>query len=77
MVSIFAFMLQNILKIDAPNAWQSLLAFNISVEVAQHLIVMAVWPLIELLRNRTEARDGTSGDITRKSRQLTGLLSSV
>ena len=29
----FSFMLQNILKVDAPNVWQSLLAFNIGVEI--------------------------------------------
>lgn len=48
----FAFMLQNILKVDAPNVWQSLLAFNIGVEIGQLLIVMAVWPLVVFLRNR-------------------------
>lgn len=48
----FSFMLQNILKIDAPNVWQSLVAFNVGVEVGQLLIVAACWPLVLFLRNQ-------------------------
>ena len=48
----FSFMLQNILKVDAPNVWQSLFAFNIGVEIGQLLIVAAAWPLVLFLRRR-------------------------
>jgi hypothetical protein len=48
----FSFMLQNILKIDAPNVWQSLVAFNVGVEIGQLLIVAAVWPLVLILQSR-------------------------
>ena len=48
----FSFMLQNILKVDAPNVWQSLLAFNIGVEIGQLVIVVAIWPLVLFLRSR-------------------------
>ncbi|MCR9087819.1 MAG: HupE/UreJ family protein [Rhodobacteraceae bacterium] len=48
----FSFMLHNILQIDAPNVWQSLLAFNVGVEIGQLLIVAAVWPIVLMLRKR-------------------------
>lgn len=48
----FSFMLQNILKIEAPNVWQSLIAFNVGVEIGQLLIVAAIWPLVLFLRHR-------------------------
>ena len=36
----FSFVLQNILQVTSPNIWQSLLAFNIGVELGQLLIVL-------------------------------------
>jgi HupE/UreJ protein len=36
----FSFVLQNILQVTSPNIWQSLLAFNIGVEIGQVLIVI-------------------------------------
>ena len=45
----FSFMLQKILQVDSPNIWQSLLSFNIGVEVGQFLIILACWPLFRLL----------------------------
>ena len=42
----FSFVLQNILQITSPNIWQSLLAFNIGVEIGQVLIVIATWFLL-------------------------------
>lgn len=36
----FSFVLQNILKVSSPNLWQSLLAFNIGIEIGQVLIVL-------------------------------------
>ena len=41
----FSFVLHAILNLDSPNLWQSLLAFNLGVEVGQAAIVLAVWPL--------------------------------
>ncbi len=37
----FSFVLQNILKVTAPNIWQSLLAFNLGIELGQLVIVCA------------------------------------
>ena len=48
----FSFMLQNILKVDAPNVWQNLLAFNVGVEIGQLLVVIALWPLVYTLRQQ-------------------------
>ncbi|MBE1282201.1 MAG: hypothetical protein GJ676_02715 [Rhodobacteraceae bacterium] len=45
----FSFVLQEILKVDAPNIWQSLLAFNIGVEIGQLAIVLALWPMLRML----------------------------
>ena len=36
----FSFVLQNILQVTSPNIWQSLLAFNLGVEVGQLIIVL-------------------------------------
>ncbi len=45
----FSFVLQEILQVDAPNIWQSLLAFNIGVELGQILIVLVVYPIVVAL----------------------------
>jgi len=53
----FSFVLQNILQVTSPNIWQSLLAFNIGVELGQVLIVIVavlVFYLISLLGDRAE-----------------------
>ena len=52
----FSFVLQNILQVTSPNIWQSLLAFNLGVEIGQVLIVIAsfsIFYLIGLLGDRT------------------------
>ena len=46
----FSFVLHEILKIDSPNLWQSLLAFNVGVEIGQLAIVLLVWPALLLLK---------------------------
>jgi hypothetical protein len=51
----FSFVLQHILQVTSPNIWQSLLAFNLGVEIGQVLIVIAsvsVFYLISLLGAR-------------------------
>lgn len=47
----FSFMLRNILQIDADNVWQSLLAFNLGVELGQLAIVALIWPAVLLIRH--------------------------
>jgi hydrogenase/urease accessory protein HupE len=39
----FSFVLQHILQVTSPNIWQSLLAFNLGVEIGQLLIVLITW----------------------------------
>lgn len=46
----FSFVLHEILRVDAPNIWQSLLAFNVGVELGQALIILAVWPILLVIR---------------------------
>ena len=45
----FSFVLREILKLDSPNLWQSLLAFNLGIEAGQLLIVLALWPPLMLI----------------------------
>ncbi len=45
----FSFVLHEILQVDSPNIWQSLLAFNLGVEIGQVLIILASWPLFRLV----------------------------
>ncbi len=45
----FSFVLQNILQVTSPNIWQSLLAFNLGVEIGQVLIVIASWSVFYLI----------------------------
>jgi hypothetical protein len=39
----FSFVLQHILQVTSPDIWQSLVAFNVGVEVGQLLIVIGAW----------------------------------
>jgi len=50
----FSFVLHEILQVNAPNIWQSLLAFNLGVEIGQLMIILAAWPLFHLIRRRGE-----------------------
>ena len=45
----FSFVLREVLQVDSPNIWQSLLAFNLGVEVGQILIILIAWPLFRLV----------------------------
>jgi len=54
----FSFVLSEILQIDSSNVWQSLLAFNVGVELGQIGIVLATWPLLYLLSKRFPERIG-------------------
>ena len=42
----FSFVLSEILNLESPNLWQSLLAFNVGIEAGQLLIVVAIWPIL-------------------------------
>lgn len=46
----FSFVLQEILQIDSPNLWHSLLAFNVGVEIGQLAIVLVVFPILLLVQ---------------------------
>ena len=48
----FSFVLSEILNLQSPNLWQSLLAFNVGIEIGQLLIVVAVWPILAFAATR-------------------------
>ena len=39
----FSFVLHRLLQVDSPDIWQSLLAFNVGVEIGQLLIISGAW----------------------------------
>ena len=45
----FSFVLQEILKVSSPDIWQSLLAFNVGIEIGQVLIVLATVMVLRTL----------------------------
>lgn len=51
----FSFVLKNILQVTSPDIWQSLLAFNVGVEVGQLFIVLLVWPVFKILQKTVPA----------------------
>ncbi|TQV83884.1 HupE/UreJ family protein [Denitrobaculum tricleocarpae] len=52
----FSFVLREILKLDAPNIWQSLLAFNLGVEIGQVAIALVIWPSLWALARYLPAK---------------------
>ncbi|MEM6773915.1 MAG: HupE/UreJ family protein [Pseudomonadota bacterium] len=46
----FSFVLHNILSLNAPNLWESLLAFNLGIEMGQIAVVLVALSLLQLLR---------------------------
>jgi hypothetical protein len=50
----FSFVLHEILQVDSPNIWQSLLAFNLGVELGQVMIILAAWPIFRLVARWSE-----------------------
>ena len=52
----FSFVLKEILKLDSPNLWQSLLAFNLGIEAGQLMIVLVLWPILMLIARRLPRR---------------------
>ncbi len=51
----FSFVLREILGVNSPNLWLSLLSFNIGVEIGQLAIVVLLWPLLYLIRRSIPA----------------------
>jgi hypothetical protein len=45
----FSFVLHEFLQVDSPDIWQSLLAFNVGVEIGQLLLIVVAWPLFRLI----------------------------
>lgn len=45
----FSFVLREILGVDSPNLWVSLLSFNVGVELGQLAIVVLLWPLLYVI----------------------------
>ena len=45
----FSFILREILGVNSPNLWVSLLSFNVGVELGQLAIVLLLWPLLYLI----------------------------
>ncbi len=50
----FSFVLHKILQITSPDIWQSLLAFNVGVEIGQLTIIVVAWPLFRLVAHLSE-----------------------
>jgi hypothetical protein len=48
----FSFMLHEILRVDSPDLWVSLLSFNLGIEIGQVGLVAVVWPLLMLFDRR-------------------------
>ena len=45
----FSFVLREILGVNSPNLWLSLLSFNVGVELGQLAIVVLLWPLLYVI----------------------------
>jgi hypothetical protein len=50
----FSFVLNKILQIESPDIWQSLLAFNVGVEIGQLVIILAAWPVFRLIQKLSD-----------------------
>lgn len=46
----FFFVLHKILQVTSPDIWQSLLAFNVGVEIGQLTIILAAWPVFRFIQ---------------------------
>lgn len=48
----FSFVLNQVLRLDAPDLWTCLLSFNLGVEIGQVAIVALAWPVLRMLDRR-------------------------
>ena len=62
----FSFVLQKILQITSPDIWQSLLAFNVGVEIGQLAIILAAWSVFRSIEKSSKPawRIGRTGIAT-------------
>ena len=51
----FSFVLHKILQVTSPDIWQSLLAFNVGVEIGQLFIILATWPLFRWIQRSSDS----------------------
>ena len=51
----FSFVLHKILQVTSPDIWQSLLAFNVGVEIGQLAIILAAWSVFRLIERSSSA----------------------
>jgi len=51
----FSFVLREILGVNSPNLWVSLLSFNVGVELGQLAIVLLLWPVLYLIGRKYPA----------------------
>ena len=59
----FSFVLHKILQVTSPDIWQSLLAFNVGVEIGQLTVILVTWSIFRLLErsSKTAWRFGRIG----------------
>jgi hypothetical protein len=50
----FSFVLHKILQITSPDIWQSLLAFNVGIEIGQLTIIVLAWPAFRFIQKVSE-----------------------
>jgi hydrogenase/urease accessory protein HupE len=50
----FSFVLHELLKVDSPDIWQSLLAFNVGVEIGQLLIISVAWMVFRSIERMSD-----------------------
>jgi hypothetical protein len=50
----FSFVLHELLKVDSPDIWQSLLAFNVGVEIGQLLIISIAWMVFRAIQRMND-----------------------
>ncbi len=50
----FSFVLHKLLQVDSPDIWQSLVAFNVGIEIGQLLIILSAWPLFRLIERMND-----------------------
>ena len=50
----FSFVLHEILQVTSPNIWQSLLAFNVGVEIGQLAIILVTWPIFRFIQRSSD-----------------------
>lgn len=50
----FSFVLHKILQVTSPDIWQSLLAFNVGVEIGQLTVILVAWSVFRLIERSSD-----------------------